>query len=139
MASIPSQRHNKPNWLILHNNHCLLAKNSNATTLLIGDSVTAGLNCYPSVWSKYLGNSSVNFGIRGDRVQNVLWRSINLPILSLLSKIVILCGTNNIFNDSPYDIVDGIIKIASNFEKIYPNSSIYISGSLPRDKSLLTE
>ena len=52
-----------------------------------------------------------------------------------MSKIVILCGTNNIFNDSPYDIVDGIIKIASTFEKIYPNSSIYISGLLPRDES----
>ena len=50
-------------------------------------------------------------------------------------KIVILCGTNNIFNDSPYDIVDGIIKIASTFEKFYPNSSIYISGLLPRDES----
>ena len=52
-----------------------------------------------------------------------------------MSKIVILCGTNNIFNDSPYDIVDGITKIASTFEKIYPNSSIYISGLLPRDES----
>ena len=135
MASIPSQRYNKPNWLILHNNHCLLAKNSNATTLLIGDSIIADLSRYPSAWNKYFGNNSVNFRIRGDRVQNVLWRSINLPILSSLSKIVILCGTNNIFNDSPYDIVDGIIKIASTFEKIYPNSSIDISGLLPRDES----
>ena len=84
MASIPSQRYNKPNWLILHNNHCLLAKNSNATTLLIGDSIIAGLNRYPSVWNKYFGNNSVNFRIRGDRVENVLCRSINLPILSSL-------------------------------------------------------
>ena len=82
MASIPSQRYNKPNWLILHNNHCLLAKNSNATTLLIGDSIIACLNRYPNVWNKYFGNNSVNFGIRGDCVQNVLWRSINFPILS---------------------------------------------------------
>ena len=135
MALIPSQRYSKPNWLILHKNRCLLAKNSIATTLLIGDSIIAGLNRYPSVWNKYFGNNSVNFGIRGDRVQNVLWRSINLPILSSLSKTVILCGTNNIFNDSPYDIVDGIIKIASTFAKIYPNSSIYHSGLLPRDES----
>ena len=92
MASIPSQRYNKSNWLILHNNHCLLAKNSNATTLLIRDSIIAGFNSYPSEWNKYFGNNSVNFGIRGDRVQNVLWISINLPILSSLSKIVILCG-----------------------------------------------
>ena len=135
MASISSQCYNQPNWLILHKNHCLLAKNSKATTSLIGDSIIAGLNRYPSVWSKYFGNNSVNFGIRGDRVQNVLWRSINLPILSSLSKIVVLCGTNNIFNDSPYDIVDGKIKIASTFERIYTNSSIYISSLLPRDES----
>ena len=135
MASILSQRYNKPNWLILHNNHCLLAKNSNATTLLIDDSITGGLNRYPSVWNKYFGNNPVNFGIRGDCNQNVLWRSIDLPILSSLSKFVILCGTNNIFNDWPCDIVDGIIKIASIFEKMYPKSSIYISGLLPRDES----
>ena len=52
-----------------------------------------------------------------------------------MSKIVILCVTNNIFNDSRYDIADDIIKIASTFEKIYPNSSIYISGLLPLDES----
>ena len=44
MASFPSQRYNKPNWLELHNNHFLLAKNSNDTTLLIGGSIIAGLS-----------------------------------------------------------------------------------------------
>ena len=96
MATYPSERYNKPNWLKLHSNHCFIAKNSNATTLLIGDSIVAGLTRYPYVWKKYFADNSVNFGIGGDPVENVLWRSINLPKLSSLNKIVILCGTNNI-------------------------------------------
>ena len=134
MATIPTKRHNKPNWLNLHNNHCLIAKNSEATTLLIGDSIVAGLTRYPDTWKKYFAGA-VNFGIGGDRVEHVLWRSKNLPKLTSLNKIVILCGTNNILNTSPYDIADGIINIASVFKKNYPNCSIYVSGILPRDES----
>ena len=80
--------------------------------------------------------NSVNFGVGGDRVENVLWRSQNLPILPSLNKITILCGTNNINNDSPHDIADGVIETASVFKQKYPTSlNIYICGLLPRDES----
>ena len=99
MTTIPTERFNKLNWFKLHNHHCTVAEKSNATTLLIGDSVVAGLSRYPNVWKKYFLRNSVNFGIGGDCVENVLWRSQNLPILQSLNKIIILCGTNNINND----------------------------------------
>ena len=44
-------------------------------------------------------------------MQNVLWRVQNLPISSSLKNAVILSGTNNLQQDSPEDIVDGIIEI----------------------------
>ena len=53
MTTIPTERFNKLNWFKLHNHHCTVAEKSNATTLLIGDSIVAGLSRYPNVWKKY--------------------------------------------------------------------------------------
>ena len=58
---------------------------------------------------------ALNCGIGGDKVQNVLWRVQNLPISSSL-KNIILCGANNLQQDSPEDIVDGIIEIGHCFK-----------------------
>ena len=136
MTTIPTERFNKLNWFKLHNHHCTVAEKSNATTLLIGDSIKAGLSSYPNVWKKYFLRNSVNFGIGGDRVENVLWRSQNLPILPSLNKIIILCGTNNINNNSPHDIADDVIETASVFKQKYSTSlNICICGLLPRDES----
>ena len=136
MTAIPTEHFNKLNWFKLHNHHCTDAEKSNAATLLIGDSIVAGLSCYPNVGKKYFLRNSVNFGIGGDRVENVLWRSQNLPILPSLNKIIILCGTNNINNDSPHDIADGVIETASVFKQKYSTSlNIGICGLLPRDES----
>ena len=48
----------------------------------------------------------MNLGIRGDRVENVLWRTISLPLPSSVRNIVVQCGTNNISTDPPRDIAD---------------------------------
>ena len=61
------------------------------------------MNRYKGIWYKYFPNR-FNFGISGDRVENVLWRALNLPDKSYLTNIIILRGTNNICIDSPYDI-----------------------------------
>ena len=53
-----------------------------------------------------------------------------------MNKIIILCGTNNINNDSPHDIADGVIETASVFKQKYSTSvNICICGLLPRDES----
>ena len=57
------------------------------------------------------GQSALNCGVEGDRVQNVLWWPQNLCVTSSLKNVVI-CGTNNLFQDSPEHIADGIIEIA---------------------------
>ena len=44
-------------------------------------------------------------------MQNALWRVQNLPISSSLKNVAILCGTNTLHQDSPEDIVHGIIGI----------------------------
>ena len=67
-------------------------------------------------------------------MQKVLWRVHNLPISSSLKNSVIFCGTNNLQQDSPGDIVDGIIEIGHCFKKRHQHINIFICGLLPRDE-----
>ena len=52
----------------------------NYSTLLIDDSIIAGLSRYSNIWKRYFKSlSAINCGIGGDRVENILWRCQNLP------------------------------------------------------------
>ena len=116
MTTIPSMRFSKTNWLNFHHHHCSSLITSHFNTIIIRDSIAAGLNRYGSVCKKYLEPlKTLNCGIGGDRVQNVLWRAQNLPVISGFKNVIILCGTNNLFQDSPEDIADGIGEIAQSF------------------------
>ena len=45
--------------------------------LIVGDSLVSNLSRYPEIWRKYFINQgALNFGIDGDKAQNVLWRVI---------------------------------------------------------------
>ena len=136
MTTILSMRSSKTNWLNFHHRHCSSLITNCFKTIIIGDSIAAGRNRYQSVWTKYLEPlKTLNCGIGGDRVQNVLWRAQNLPIISSLKNAVILSGTNNLFQDSPEDIADGVIEIAETFQSKCNSINIAIGGILPRDAS----
>ena len=69
-----------------------MIKDAKPNTLILGDSIVAGLRRYPKVWNGYLAPMSVlNLGIGGDRVENVL-----LPLLipGKLGPSKIDCGDN---------------------------------------------
>ena len=101
MASIPSERFYNNNSLKIYQNHCFLVKQEKFKSVIIGDSIVAGLTQYTNVWSNLFGNRFINLGISGDRVENVLWRARDIPFLLSLKNLVIFCGTNNINKDSP--------------------------------------
>ena len=68
-----------------------MIEDSNSNTLLLGNTIVAGLSRYPNVRNEYLTSINVlTLGIRGDRIKNVLWRAINLPLPSSIKSIVIL-------------------------------------------------
>ena len=117
MASIPSERFYNNNWLKIHQNHCFQNKQENINSIIIGDSIVAGLRRYTNIWNNLFGDRFINLGISGDRVENVLWRARGIPFLLSLKSVVILCGTNNINKDSPDDIAQGLIAIGSVFEE----------------------
>ena len=124
MASIPSKRFNNYNWLKIHHNHCFHVNHDNINSIIIGDSIVAGLTRYSNVWKNLFGNEFINLGIRGDRVENVLWRVRDIAFPSRLKNVLIMCGTNNINKDPPYDIVQGLIVIGSSFKNGFNNPNI---------------
>ena len=86
MVKIPSMRFSKTNWLNVHRHHCSSLITNSFKTMIIRDKVP--------VWTKYLEPlNTLNCDLGGDRVQNVLWRAHNFPVIS--KNVVILCGTNN--------------------------------------------
>ena len=86
------------------------------------------LNCvmrtlYNNVWKNHFGNNFINLGIRGDRVENILWR---FTAFAPRLKNVILCGTNN------EDKV--LFSIVSSFANRFNNPTTSICGFLPRNE-----
>ena len=101
---------------------------------MIGDSLIAGLSRYPNIWRRYFKPlNAINCGIGGDRIQNVLWRSNNLPSSPFLQNAVTLCGTNSIQPDSSEEIVDSILEIALSLKRKYHHLNIAVCGLLPHD------
>ena len=87
---------------------------------IIGDSLISNLSRYPEIWRKYFSNhGALNFGIAGDKAQNVLWRVNNLHFSSdlHLKYIFIFYGSNNIDHNSPQSIVSTIISAGLEFQK----------------------
>ena len=70
MALTPFSPCRKGNWLTVEN-HCFIARNSTAETLLLRDSIVKGLNRYKGTWYKYFPKC-FNIGISGNRAENVL-------------------------------------------------------------------
>ena len=76
----------------------------------------------------------MNLGIRGHRVENVLWRAISLPLPSSVQNIVVQCGTNNISTDSPRDIADCIVDVGTIFRRKSNIVNIIICGLVPHEE-----
>ena len=136
MTTILSTKFSKTNWLNVYRSHCSSVITNCFKTIIIGDSIVARLNRYRSVWTKYLEPlKTLNFGIPGDRVHNVLWRAQNPSFTSTIKNAVILCGTDNLFQDSTENIADGLIEIVQTFQSNYHSIHIAIDGILCRDAS----
>ena len=93
----------------------------------------ARLSRYQNIWNRNFSFNTLNCGIGGDKVQNVLWQAHILPAIKSARNAVILCGTNNLYPDALEDIADVIIEIWSTFKMFYSNVNVFICGILPCD------
>ena len=85
-----------------------MKSSKNVPTVLLGDSIVAGFLRHPNIWYKFFNENTTNYGIGGDKIQNVLWRA---------EYVLINCGTNNLDTDNSEKITDGIFCIALTFQE----------------------
>ena len=102
---------------------------------MIGDSIAKGLRRYMDVWNRYFGKHTVNLGIGGDKIEDVIWRIDNLDPSREVRYVVLIRGTSNIYENLPADIVK-VIKYAIQLVKCkFFNCKVIVSRILRRDFS----
>ncbi len=101
--------------------------------IFIGDSLTAfWLKAGKRIWdAKYAPRHALNFGVGGDRTQNVLWRLNNMALGDLKPKVaVVMIGTNNAEN-TPREIADGVRQVLATTQLNFPGVKIILVSILP--------
>jgi lysophospholipase L1-like esterase len=117
----------------LHKSFLVIAKKGQVDLLFLGDSITQGWN-ENTVWQRFYGpRHAANFGIGGDRTQHVLWRIQNGELDGIEPKVVVLMiGTNNLQDDTPAEIAQGIKSIVGELRMRLPKARILLLGVFPR-------
>lgn len=126
-------------WVARHEGFVKQAQQGGIDILFMGDSITdfwrnRGLN----VWNKYYApQHAANFGIGGDRTENVLWRMDNGELDGIKPKVVVLMiGTNNTGTrkgaNSVPQVIEGVTAVVNDIRAKLPDSKILLLGIFPR-------
>ncbi len=98
------------------------------------------------VWdAKYAPIGAINYGIRGDRTEHVLWRIANGELDGLSPKLVVIyIGGNNVPRNTEEDVVRGVNAVIDKLHEKLPNSnllfiSFFPNGHRPPVKVALTK
>jgi lysophospholipase L1-like esterase len=125
-------------WQATHAELAAVAAKGEAELVFFGDSITASTRWSES-WKKTFGAYRyANFGIGGDRTQNLLWRLDHGEIGALKPKVaVLLIGTNNIgiTENDIADTVRGVTAITNKLHAAFPAAKLLVLGIFPRDES----
>jgi lysophospholipase L1-like esterase len=110
----------------------------------IGDSITQGWERVgKNVWKEYYGNRRVlNFGVGGDRTQQVLWRFEHGQLDGVHAKVaVVMIGTNNSNgnDNSEADILAGVTAIVKGIRERQPETKIILCAIFPRGQTFSTQ
>ena len=104
------------------------ASSTNAKLVLIWDSVIANFdNSNDILENIFLSFRTLNFGISGNKIQNVVWRVCTMSLPTSVEYIIIYCGNNNLGHNSLLKIAEGLINIACMLKKNYKNLHIFAS------------
>ena len=120
-------------WMEVHKTFLTLAKKGHIDLLFLGDSITQGWH-ENTVWQRFYGpRRAANFGIGGDRTQHVLWRIQNGELDGIEPKVtVLLIGINNLKDDTPDEIAQGIKTIVAEVRSRLPKTKVLLLGVFPR-------
>ena len=132
--------HDQPNkyWLE-HFQHSLdRSKRGNVNLIFDGDSITDfWMGEGKEVWAKNYGRlNAVDYGISGDRTENMLWRVEKGQSASLHPKLVaILIGTNNTDHCTDAEVAGGVTAVVRAYQKACPSAVILLQAIFPRAES----
>ena len=118
-----------------------VAAAGNVGLLFLGDSITEG---WPDeIWNEHFGRyKPANFGIGGDKTQNLLWRLQNGSVGNLNPDgVVLMIGVNNfgLGTDTPEEVALGVEAVVGEIEAAFPNAKILLLGILPFSEQPDTE
>lgn len=111
----------------------------------IGDSITEGWErSGTNVWRKfYGGRKCINFGVGGDRTENVLWRFEHGQLDGVKPKVaVLMIGTNNSgkekdgkLRNSEKEILEGVQAVVKQIRARLPDTKLLVLGIFPRSQT----
>lgn len=83
--------------------------------------------------SKYAPLGAVNYGIRGDRTEHVLWRIANGEFDGLNPKLVVIyIGSNNVPVNTEAEVVRGVDAIIDSLHAKLPKTNLLFNAFFPR-------
>jgi beta-glucosidase len=103
-----------------------------------GDSITDfWMSKGRSIWNQHYANlHAFDFGIAGDKTENLLWRLQNGQVANLHPKLIVLMiGTNNLAKNTPAEIAAGVKADVDEYAKDCPDAVLLLQAVLPRDVS----
>jgi len=119
----------------MHAEYLKQTKNQKFDLCFLGDSITQG---WPGdMFAKYFGKyKPVNFGIGGDRTENVLWRLHHGELKGTSPKlIVLLIGICNAGRNTPQEIAVGVATVVKTLRVMLPQTKILLLGIFPSAKN----
>ncbi|MBB3656541.1 lysophospholipase L1-like esterase [Rhizobium sp. BK650] len=99
---------------------------------IFGDSLAE--NWGPDLNRDFGAATIGNFGIFGDHIQELLWRLKEMPPAIQPKNIVLIIGTNNLWDGSfaPCGVSQGIAAVVDQLRSRWSDSKIYVVPILPR-------
>lgn len=122
-------------WLNFHQQYLKQTRKRKINVVFLGDSIIQGWKNHKQLWRQHYGKQgAVNFGIGGDRTQQILWR-INHGLFDQMQPqlVVLNIGVNNLWGDQfgAARIAEGIAKIVDAIQTKSPQTKILLIGILP--------
>ncbi|WP_020470098.1 GDSL-type esterase/lipase family protein [Zavarzinella formosa] len=134
-AIVPNERKDARS-VKLHLSFVERAKKGDVQVLFLGDSITEGWgNSGKKVWaSTYESMKVANFGIGGDKTQDVLWRlTEGKELEGITPKVcVLMIGTNNAASNTAEQIAEGVKADVAELRKQRPEMKILLLAVFPR-------
>ena len=121
-------------WQKTHEKYVARAQQGDVDVVFFGDSIT---QWWPQAdfKARYGPLGGVNFGIGGDRTQNLLWRVRNGEMDGITPKVaVLMIGTNNAFDNKPEEIVEATGLIIKTIREKSPTTKVLLLAVFPRDR-----